>query len=103
MIEQESVHGSVPSTGESLLEAPQVQTRYTGLAFESAAHETDLAVLGEQIYRLVVQALVDVVAIGMLQAADRVRVLEDAHVVLQLFDGFLQDPQFIGCAHSEVS
>ena len=42
MIQQEPVHRSVPAAGESLPEAPDVETRHTGFAFEAAAHETAL-------------------------------------------------------------
>jgi hypothetical protein len=74
MIEQEAVDRTVVPAGEVLAKPVAIQTPHTGLAFEDATHETHFAAVAEQIDDLVIEAFVQVVAVGMLQPANGMHV-----------------------------
>src|SRR5262249_18728611 len=67
---------AVVPASEILAEAVAVQPTHSGLASEHAVHETHFTAVGKQIHDLVVQTLVQIVAIRMLQPADRVHILQ---------------------------
>ena len=75
MVEQEAVDRAVIAVGEGGLEAVDIEPLRAGLALEQAAEEADLAILGEQVDDLIVQAFVDQIAVEMLELADRLLVL----------------------------
>jgi hypothetical protein len=78
MIEQETVDRSGPAAGEEILEPGLVEPRGAGLATVDTGEEDHLAVLGEQVHHLVIHADVDIIAIGVMELADRRFVLEPA-------------------------
>src|SRR3569832_2633059 len=86
MVEQKAVYRAVVVVGEVLAEPADVKTAHALLALVDAAHETDLAVVREEIDGLGIHAFVDQIAIGVLQPPDSVYVLELAHLVRQLLD-----------------
>ncbi len=80
VIQQKSVHWTVVAAGEVLAEPLDVQATQASLALEHTAHEMHLAAGGEQIDDFLVEALVEVIPVGELQLADRVRILEHAEL-----------------------
>lgn len=72
MVEQEAVDGPVAPRDEVGLEAPRVQAAHAGFAAVAAAEELDdgVGVVGEEVDDLLVQALVEVVAVFVVELAD---------------------------------
>ena len=89
VVEQAAEGRAVLPVGEAGAEAARVQAGGAGLALVDAADEDDLAVVGEQVHDLVIQALVEVVAVGVLQVADGEQVLDLAQAQLQRGDPLL--------------
>jgi hypothetical protein len=86
MIQQKAIHGTVVAAREVLPETLAVQPAQPGLALEGAAHEPHLAIGREQVHDLVIQTLVEIVAIGMLQLAHRLDIVEPANLSGELLD-----------------
>src|SRR5579875_2316646 len=85
-IEQKSEDRTVFPVGEILAEAVAIEAAHTGLAAEDSGHEVHLAAFREKVDGLVVEALVNVIAVGVLQAPDGVDVLEHTDLILQFLD-----------------
>jgi hypothetical protein len=83
MVEQQAVDRPRAPAGEAVLDPVAVEPHHARLADVLAAEEHHHAVLGEQVRDLLGQVEVDVVAVGPVQAADRVHVLELADAVLE--------------------
>ena len=77
--------GPGPAAGEELLEPGLVEPRRAGLAAIDAREEDHLAILGEQLDHLVIHAHVDIIAVGVVEPADGVDVLEPADLRRQRF------------------
>ncbi len=86
MVEEQAVDRAVAPLREVATKAVAIQAAQAGLAAKDAAHEVHLAVVGKQIDDLVVQTLVEVVAIRELHLADRVHILECVQMRGQPFD-----------------
>ena len=84
VIEQEPIDGTIVAAREVAAKALAVKPAQAGLTLERATHEVHFAGSREQVHHLVVQTLVEVVAIRMLQLADRLHVVEQANFVGKL-------------------
>ena len=100
VIEQVALHGSVVPTGEVLVEAVAIETAGAGLAAEDAADEVDLAIVGEQIHDFVVQALVEVVAVLVLEVADGLRVLKLSDLAGEFFHFLFERANLVVSGHA---
>src|SRR5450631_4316458 len=87
------------SVGEILAEAIAIEPPGAGFAAEDAADEVDLAIVGVQGDRLVVEALVQIVAVLVLEVADGLRVLELADLRGKLFDFLFEGAELFISGH----
>ena len=83
VIEQEAVDRAILSLGEVVLEPRPVQAPDALVTAVFAGEEHDGAVPGEELHHVLGAVEVDVVAIGPVQAADGVDVLELADAMFQ--------------------
>src|SRR3990172_3216015 len=83
VIEQKAGDGSVITTGETLPEAIQIKAHDARPANEPAATEPHLAILAEQVDNFLIEAFVQVIAVGILQFPDGLLVLQQIHLVAQ--------------------
>ena len=98
VIEQPSVARTVVALGEIVPEAFDIEPADSRLPPVDPAEKPDLALVGKQVDDLGVLRLVDEIAIRILQSADRVDVLLDAELALELVDSPAQgcDLRLIG-------
>ena len=99
VIEQEAAQRPVHAAGEVLAEPVAVEPPYPGLAAVDAVEEAHFAGVGKERHRLVVQALVDVVAVFVLQALDGMAVLEARDLARELCDAALERRERIRIGH----
>ena len=99
MVEQIALNRAVVAVGEILAESAAVEAARAFLAAEDAADEVDLAIVGKQVDHFVIEALVEVVAVFVLEIADGLRVLELADVGGEVGDFLLQGGELLVSGH----
>ncbi len=99
MIEDEAEYRSVLAVGEAIAESVAVHAARAGQPSEDTAEEVDLTLLVVAGDGLVVHALVDEVAVEMVQAADGVHVFQGSEPLLQTLEPSSQ----IVIAHGRTS
>jgi hypothetical protein len=83
VIEQQAVDRARPAAGEAPLDPIAIEPLDALVADVFAGQEHHRAVLGEQVGDFVRAVEIDVVAIGPVQAADGLNVLQDSHLLLE--------------------
>ena len=79
MVKQETINGFILFACKTLAELIDIQAADALVfAYENASIEMRLAIVGEQTDDFLVNALVQIVSVGMMQLANRIRVFEDS-------------------------
>ena len=99
MGEEQTAQRPIHPTREVLAKPVAVEAADAGPATIDAVEKTDLAAVSEERHRLLVETLVDVVAVLVVQAFDRMDVFEPRHLARELGDALLERCQRIGIGH----
>ena len=101
VVEQVTLNRAVMAVGEDLAESAAVEAPRAFLAAEDPSQEVDLAIVGIQVDRFVIEALVQVVAVFELEIADGLRILELGDMRGELFDLLFERAELFVGGHGD--